>query len=170
VLSLAASYGFLVWGFQDAHLASLLGFEPPGGIDPTIPLVMFAVVFGLSMDYEIFLVMRIHEEWLRSGDNRASVRRGLAATGGTITAAAAIMIVVFGSFVLGGERVIKEFGVGLAAAIFVDAVVIRTTLVPSLMLLMGKANWWFPSWLSWVPRIHMEPENHVEDLEPAGVA
>jgi RND superfamily putative drug exporter len=77
---------------------------------------------------------------------------------------------VFGSFVLGGERVIKEFGVGLAAAIFVDAVVIRTTLVPSLMLLMGKANWWFPSWLSWVPRIHMEPENHVEDLEPAGVA
>jgi RND superfamily putative drug exporter len=133
-------------------------------------VILFAILFGLSMDYEIFLVMRIHEEWLRSGDNRASVRRGLAATGGTITAAAAIMIVVFGSFVLGGERVIKEFGVGLAAAIFVDAVVIRTTLVPSLMLLMGKANWWFPSWLSWVPRIHMEPENHVEDLEPAGVA
>ena len=82
------------------------------------------------------------------------------------------MIVVFGSFVLGGERVIKEFGVGLAAAIFVDAVVIRTTLVPSLMLLMGKANWWFPSWLDrWVPHIHMEPEDHSEtELEPAGIA
>ena len=88
--------------------------------------MLFAILFGLSMDYEVFLVMRIHEEWLRTGDNREAVRRGLSATGGTITAAAAIMIVVFGSFILGGERIIKEFGLGLAAAIFVDAVIIRT--------------------------------------------
>jgi RND superfamily putative drug exporter len=148
----------------------VFGVSRAGPVESFLPVILFAILFGLSMDYEIFLVMRIHEEWLRSGDNRASVRRGLAATGGTITAAAAIMIVVFGSFVLGGERVIKEFGVGLAAAIFVDAVVIRTTLVPSLMLLMGKANWWFPSWLEWVPHIHMEPEDHAEELEPAGIS
>jgi RND superfamily putative drug exporter len=135
--------------------------------------MLFSILFGLSMDYEVFLVMRIHEEWLRTGDNGEAVRRGLSATGGTITAAAAIMIVVFGSFILGGQRVIKEFGVGLAAAIFVDAVVIRTALVPALMLLMGKANWWFPRWLDRaLPRIHVEPEDlselDEEPLEPVG--
>ena len=139
-------------------------------INPLIPLVMFAILFGLSMDYEVFLVMRIHEEWLRSGDNNGSVGHGLAATGGTITAAAAIMIVVFGSFILGGERIIKEFGLGLAAAIFVDAVIIRTALVPSLMLLMGKANWWFPAWLDRnLPRIHVEPED-LSEIDEAPVA
>ena len=118
--------------------------------------------------------MRIHEEWLGTATTVRRSQRGLSATGGTITAAAAIMIVVFGSFILGGQRVIKEFGLGLAAAIFVDAVIIRTALVPALMLLMGKANWWFPRWLDRaLPRIHVEPEDlseldEEEPLEPVG--
>jgi RND superfamily putative drug exporter len=163
LLSIAAAFGIITAVFQWGWLGSAFGVSRPGPVESFLPVMLFAILFGLSMDYEVFLVMRIHEEWLRSEDNGASVRRGLAATGGTITAAAAIMIVVFGSFILGGERIIKEFGLGLAAAIFVDAVVIRTALVPSLMLLMGKANWWFPSWLDrWVPRIHVEPEDLSE--------
>ncbi len=106
--------------------------------------MLFAILFGLSMDYEVFLISRIQEEWLKSGDNRTAVRNGLAATGKTITAAALIMILVFGSFILGGIRVIKEFGLGLAGGIFVDAVFIRMAVVPALMFLFGKANWWFP--------------------------
>jgi RND superfamily putative drug exporter len=110
--------------------------------------MLFAILFGLSMDYQVFLVSRMHEEYVKSGgDNRLAVRNGLAATGKTITAAALIMILVFGSFVLGGERVIKEFGVGLAAGILVDAVFIRMAIVPSLMVMFGKWNWWLPGWL-----------------------
>ena len=168
LLSIAAAFGILTAVFQWGWLGGVFGASRPGPIEAFLPVMLFAILFGLSMDYEIFLVMRIHEEWLRTGDNRQAVGRGLSATGGTITAAAAIMIVVFGSFILGGERIIKEFGLGLAAAIFVDAVIIRTALVPSLMLLMGKANWWFPSWLDRVlPRIHVEPEDLSElDEEP----
>jgi RND superfamily putative drug exporter len=109
------------------------------------------------MDYQVFLVTRIHEEWIKSGDNGVAVRNGLAATGKTITAAALIMILVFGSFILGGERVIKEFGLGLAGGILVDAIVIRMAVVPSVMLLIGKANWWFPKSLDRVlPHIGFE--------------
>jgi putative drug exporter of the RND superfamily len=165
LLSIAAAFGILTAVFQWGWLGPVFGVNRPGPVEAFLPVILFAILFGLSMDYEVFLVMRIHEEWLRSGDNKASVRRGLAATGGTITAAAAIMIVVFGSFMLGGERIIKEFGLGLAAAIFVDAVIIRTALVPSLMILLGKANWWFPRWLGWVPRIHVEPETLAETPE-----
>jgi RND superfamily putative drug exporter len=113
----------------------------------------------------VFLVTRIHEEWLKSGDNKVAVRNGLAATGKTITAAALIMILVFGSFILGGERVIKEFGLGLAGGILVDAVVIRMAVVPSVMLLIGKTNWWFPKSLDRIlPHIGFE---HTE-VVPAG--
>ena len=123
--------------------------------------MLFAILFGLSMDYEVFLISRIHEEWLKSGDNRTAVRKGLAATGKTITAAALIMILVFGSFILGGERVIKEFGLGLAAGILIDALLIRMAIVPSLMFLFGKANWWFPGWLDRIlPRLSVDPELH----------
>jgi RND superfamily putative drug exporter len=119
--------------------------------------MLFAILFGLSMDYQVFLVTRIHEEWLKSGDNRVAVRNGLAATGKTITAAALIMILVFGSFILGGERVIKEFGLGLAGGILIDAVVIRMAVVPSVMLLIGKTNWWFPKTLDrLLPHIGLE--------------
>ena len=121
--------------------------------------MLFAILFGLSMDYEVFLVSRIQEEWLATGDNRAAVRKGLASTGKTITAAALIMILVFGSFILGGERVIKEFGLGLAAGIAIDALLIRMAIVPSLMFLFGKANWWFPGWLDRIlPRLAVDPE------------
>jgi RND superfamily putative drug exporter len=133
--------------------------------------MLFAILFGLSMDYEVFLVMRIHEEWLRTGDNREAVRIGLAATGRTITAAATIMVLVFGSFILGGQRIIKEFGLGLSAAILFDAIVIRSALVPSLMLVIGKANWWFPAWLDRIlPRIHVEPEDldEIDEGKPEG--
>ena len=125
----------------------MFGVNRPGPIEAFLPVMLFSILFGLSMDYEVFLISRIHEEYLRSGDNRTAVRTGLAATGKTITAAALIMILIFGSFILGGERVIKEFGLGLAAGIFMDAVLIRMAIVPAVMFLLGKSNWWFPRWL-----------------------
>ncbi len=124
-----------------------MGTSRTGPIEAFLPVMLFAILFGLSMDYQVFLVSRIHEEHIKSGDNRVAVRNGLAATGKTITAAALIMILVFGSFILGGQRVIKEFGIGLAGGIFVDAVLIRMAIVPSVMMLLGKSNWWFPQWL-----------------------
>src|SRR6202020_1643631 len=111
------------------------------------PVMLFAIVFGLSMDYQVFLVTRIREEWVKTGDSQLAVRNGLAATGKTITAAALIMILVFGSFILGGQRVIKEFGLGLAGGVLVDAVVIRMAIVPAVLTLLGKTNWCFPGWL-----------------------
>jgi trehalose monomycolate/heme transporter len=147
VLSLGASYGLLVWVFQDGHFARLLGFEPLDGIDPSIPLVMFAVVFGLSMDYEVFLLSRIREEWLRSGDNQESVIFGLAHTGRTITSAALILLVVIGAFAAGDLVYVKQIGVGMAAAIAIDVTLVRALLVPATMQLLGSWNWWAPGWL-----------------------
>jgi RND superfamily putative drug exporter len=159
ILSIGAAFGVLVWVFQQGHLGSILGVNRAGPIESFLPVMLFAILFGLSMDYEVFLVTRIHEEWLRSGDNRVAVRKGVAATGKTITAAALIMILVFGSFMFGGERVIKEFGLGLAAGIFMDAVLIRMAIVPSLMFLFGNANWWFPKRLDrWLPRLAIDAE------------
>jgi RND superfamily putative drug exporter len=118
---------------------------------------MFSILFGLSMDYEVFLVSRMHEQWLLKHDNRAAVTLGQAETGRVITAAAAIMILIFASFVLGGSIVIKQFGIGLAGAIIIDAFIVRTLLVPSLMHLLGKANWWLPGWLDRViPHLSVE--------------
>ncbi len=147
VLSLGASYGLLVWVFQDGHFASVLGFEPLDGIDPSIPLVMFAVVFGLSMDYEVFLLSRIREEWLRTGDNRGSVIFGLSHTGRIITSAALILLVVIGAFAAGDLVYVKQIGVGMAAAIALDVTLVRALLVPATMQLLGKWNWWAPAWL-----------------------
>jgi RND superfamily putative drug exporter len=147
MLSIGAAFGVLVAVFEWGWLGSLLGVSRSGPVEAFLPVMLFAILFGLSMDYQVFLVTRMHEEWLKTGDNRMAVRNGLAATGKTITAAALIMILVFGSFIFGGERVIKEFGLGLAAGILIDAVVIRMAIVPALMLLIGKSNWWFPRWL-----------------------
>jgi RND superfamily putative drug exporter len=146
-LSLGASYGLLVWVFQEGHGASLLGFEPLDGIDPTIPLVMFAVVFGLSMDYEVFLLSRIQEEWQRTGDNRESVIVGLGRTGRIITSAAMILLVVVGAFAAGDLVYVKQIGVGIAAAIALDVTLVRSLLVPATMQLLGDWNWWAPRWL-----------------------
>jgi len=158
LLSIGAAYGVVVAVFQWGWLAEPLGIKGTGPIEPFVPMMLFAIVFGLSMDYEVFLLSRIREEYDRTGDNALAVADGLAATARVITAAAAIMIMVFASFVLGDMRVIKLFGLGLATAIFIDATVVRIVLVPATMELLGKANWWFPRWLEWVPRLHVEAE------------
>jgi RND superfamily putative drug exporter len=168
LLSIGAAFGILVAVFEHGVLGGLFGVTRVGPVEPFLPVMLFAILFGLSMDYEVFLVSRIHEEWRKTGDNRTAVRNGLAATGKTITAAALIMILVFGSFILGGERVIREFGLGLAAGILIDAVVIRMAIVPAVMLLLGKANWWFPRRLDRVlPRLSVDPET-VLTLAVAG--
>ena len=168
LLSIGAAFGVLVAVFQWGWLGSVFQVNRAGPIEAFLPVMLFAILFGLSMDYEVFLIARIHEEWLISGDNRTAVRKGVAATGKTITAAALIMILVFGSFILGGERVIKEFGLGLAAGILMDAVIIRMAIVPSLMFLFGKANWWFPGWLDRIlPHLSVDPE--LPAVEPPTV-
>ena len=158
LLSVAAGFGVVVAVFQWGWGASLIGVDSTGPIEAFVPVLTFAILFGLSMDYEVFLVSRIYEEWHKRRDNREAVVHGLAATGRTITAAAAIMVLVFGAFVLGGFRVIKLFGVALAAAIFLDAVIVRSVLIPGLMLMVGEANWWFPRVLDRrLPRLNVEP-------------
>jgi Predicted drug exporters of the RND superfamily len=157
LLSIGASFGILVAIFQWGWFGSILGVSRTGPVEAFLPMMLFAVLFGLSMDYEVFLVSRIREEYLISGDNSDAVARGLSMTTRVITAAASIMVAVFGSFALGNERVIKEFGIGLASAIFIDATIVRLILVPSLMQLMGKWNWWMPHWLDRViPRLYFE--------------
>ncbi len=171
LLSIGAAIGVMVAVFQWGWLGPAIGVTRPGPVDAFLPVMLFAILFGLSMDYEVFLVSRIHEEWLKSGDNRVAVRNGLAATGKTITAAALIMILVFGSFVFGGIRVIKEFGIGLAAGIFVDAFIIRMAVVPALMFLFGDANWWLPKWLDRIlPHLSVDPEDPpaIDEAAPTG--
>lgn len=148
VLAAGAAFGILVAIFQWGWGADLIGLEGTGPIESFLPMMMFAVLFGLSMDYEVFLVSRVREEYLATGDNAEAVARGLAATSRVISAAAAIMVAVFLSFALSDSRVVKEFGIGLAIAIFLDATVIRLILVPAAMQLMSDANWWLPGWLN----------------------
>jgi RND superfamily putative drug exporter len=156
LLSIGAALGFVTLIFQEGHGASLLGIGT-GPIESFVPVLMFAIVFGLSMDYEVFLISRVHEEWEASRDASMAVARGLQTTGRVITAAASIMIVVFGSFALGDDRVIKLFGIGLASAVFFDAVIIRCLLVPAIMELLGRAAWWLPPWLERrLPRVAIE--------------
>ena len=148
LLSIGAAYGVIVGVFEWGWFGSLFGVSRTGPIDPWIPIMMFTIVFGLSMDYEVFLMSRIREEWRRSGVNSLAVANGLASTARVITAAAAIMICVFGSFVVKDPlRVLDVFGLGLAAAIFIDATLVRMVLLPSVMQVLGRANWWMPAWL-----------------------
>ncbi|MFN8174237.1 MAG: MMPL family transporter [Solirubrobacteraceae bacterium] len=146
LLSIGAALGLVVAVFQDGWLRGLTGIEP-GPIEAFLPVMLFAIVFGLSMDYEVFLVSRIREEWARSGDASAAVRDGLARTGRVVTAAATIMVLVFASFILGGERVIMMFGFGLAVAVFLDAFVIRVLLLPAVLEILGARTWRLPGWL-----------------------
>jgi uncharacterized membrane protein YdfJ with MMPL/SSD domain len=142
-LSTLASFGALVLVFQHGYLIGLVGYsEAPGNILVPIPIIVFCLVFGLSMDYEVFLLSRIQEEYLVDGDNERAVATGLAATGGIITNAALIMLLVFGAFAAASVVLTKMLGFGLAVAIVLDALVIRVMLVPSFMALMGKWNWW----------------------------
>jgi len=165
ILSAAAAFGVITAIFQDGIGASLLGIDKTGPIEAFVPVLMFAILFGLSMDYEVFLVTRIYEEWHRRGDNREAVTHGLAATGRTITAAAAIMVLVFGAFILGGQRIIELFGVGLASAVLLDALIVRSALVPSLMLILGDSNWWLPARLDRVlPHLRVEGSTASEGI------
>jgi RND superfamily putative drug exporter len=168
LLSIGASYGVLVAVFQWGWGKNLVGIGQTGPIESFLPMMLFAILFGLSMDYEVFLLTRIKEEYDSNGhDNREAVANGLASTARVITAAAAIMICVFGSFVFGSERVIKEFGLGLAVAVLIDATVVRMILVPAAMELLGDRNWWFPKWLRWLPRIHIDgTPDHSAPIAP----
>ncbi|MCA9829753.1 MAG: MMPL family transporter [Dehalococcoidia bacterium] len=170
LLSIGAAYGVIVAVFQWGWGAGILGVDK-GPIEPFLPMMFFAILFGLSMDYEVFLISRIREIYAHSGDNGTAVAEGLAATARVISAAAAIMVAVFLAFVLGDNRVVKVVGIGLATAIFVDSTVVRLLLVPATMELLGKANWWMPAWLGRImPEIHLEaPETGFEDApSPAG--
>ena len=165
LLSIGAAYGVVVAVFQWGWGGSLLDIEG-APIEPFVPMMLFAIVFGLSMDYEVFLLSRIREEWDRTGDSRTSVADGLASTARVITAAAAIMVVVFGSFLGESDRVVKLFGLGLAVAVLIDATIVRMLLVPATMELLGDRNWWIPRWLDRIlPRVHIEaPPDLDEEL------
>lgn len=171
LLSIGAAYGITIALFQWGWLSDLTGVQP-APIEPWVPMMLFAIVFGLSMDYEVFLLSRVREEWYRTGDSRSSVADGLAATAKVITAAAAIMVFVFGSFVLERDRIVKMMGTGLATAILLDATVVRMLLVPATMELLGDRNWWLPRWLDRIiPDIDVEghreepAEEEDEELE-----
>jgi putative drug exporter of the RND superfamily len=158
LLSIGAAFGLIVAVFQWGWGASLIGVDGTGPIISFFPVFLFSIVFGLSMDYEVFLMSRIHEEWEHRHDASLAVTRGLALTGRVITAAAAIMVTVFASFMIGEDRIIKLFGLGLASAVLIDAVIIRSVLVPAIMQLFGKNAWYFPTRLGRIlPRLHVEP-------------
>jgi RND superfamily putative drug exporter len=148
-LSIGASFGAMVFIFQQGHFSGLLGFTPQS-LDPSIPVILFSIVFGLSMDYEVLLVSRMHEEYLRLGDNTAAVASGLSRTGRLITGAAAIMFAVFMAFGLAEVVIIKAIGIGLAIAVAIDATIVRSLVVPAVMRLLGDANWWAPHPLRWL--------------------
>jgi RND superfamily putative drug exporter len=176
LLSIGAAYGVVVVGFQWGWLGGILGFDK-GPIEPWLPMMMFAILFGLSMDYEVFLLSRVREQWLRTGNSRTSVADGLAATARVITAAALIMVFVFGAFLLEPDRVTKLMGIGLATAVFLDATIVRMLLVPATMELLGDKNWWIPKWLDRIlPRLDVEgggleeaAEEGERQPQPAGV-
>jgi RND superfamily putative drug exporter len=164
LLSAGAAFGVVTAVFQWGWGAHLIGVGKQGPIEAFLPVMVFAILFGLSMDYEVFLVSRMHEEWQKSGDNDHAVGHGLAATARTITAAAVIMVLVFGAFILGGERVIKLFGLGLASAVLLDALIVRSVIVPALMFAFGKSNWALPQALDRaLPRLSVEPAEQAPD-------
>ncbi len=164
LLSIGAAYGIIVAVFQWGWFIDLVGVGRGGPIEPFIPMMMFAIVFGLSMDYEVFLLSRVKEEYDRTGDNAAAVADGLASTARVISAAAAIMVFVFGSFLLEPDRIIKLFGSGLALAILIDATIVRLLLVPATMELLGDRNWWLPDWLDrLLPNLDVEGGHALDD-------
>ena len=171
LLSIAAAYGVVTVVFQWGWGAELIGLEGPVPIESYVPMMMFAVLFGLSMDYEVFLLTAFREHWERTGDMTVAVRRGLADTGHLVTAAAAIMVVVFGSFLLSDNAIVKMFGVGLATAVAVDATIVRCLLVPAIMVLAQKGTWWLPGWLDrLLPELHVEGDPRALDAAAASEA
>jgi RND superfamily putative drug exporter len=177
LLSVGAAYGLIVLVFQKGgpgigkSIADFLGFQQVDAIEAWLPLFLFSILFGLSMDYHVFLLTRIREEYDRTGDNAEAVAYGLRTTGGIITGAAVIMVAVFGGFAAGRLTALEQMGFGLAVAVFMDATIVRSVLVPSTMRLLGDRNWYLPTWLQWLPKLDVEghrDEQHVliPELEP----
>jgi RND superfamily putative drug exporter len=165
VLSIGAAYGVVAYALQGGWFGGLIGIDGEAPLPAFIPVLMFAILFGLSMDYEVFLVSRIREYWLQTGDAADSVTRGLAATARVITAAAAIMVAVFSAFVLSPDIFLKALGIGLATAVLVDATIIRMVLVPATMQVLGRRAWWLPGWLDRrLPQFHVEAPADAEEL------
>ncbi|HZJ28488.1 MAG TPA: MMPL family transporter, partial [Solirubrobacterales bacterium] len=158
LLSVGAAYGIISLASQGGAFGQLIGIDTEVPVAPFIPVIMFAILFGLSMDYEVFLLSRVREEYLRTGDTAAAVTTGLAKTARVITAAAAIMVAVFSAFLFSPEVFLKQMGLGMAAAIAIDASLVRMVLVPAVMQLLGSANWWLPDWLDrTLPNFDVEP-------------
>jgi RND superfamily putative drug exporter len=158
LLSVGAAYGILVLVFQDGHGEKLLDFQSVGGIAPWIPLFLFVILFGLSMDYHVFILSRVREAVNRGMSNDDAVAHGLRSTAGVVSSAALVMVAVFGSFALGSDQLAKQIGVGLAAAILIDATIIRAVLLPASMKLLGERNWYLPKRLAWLPKLEHEPQ------------
>jgi RND superfamily putative drug exporter len=166
LLSTAAAFGVLVLVFREGWFAEALGITPGGVIESWVPIFIFTILFGLSMDYHLFILTRIKEARDRGLDSRAAVARGISVTSGTITSAASIMVVVFAVFVTFSFVFIQQLGLGLAVAVFIDATLIRSVLLPATMTLLGDWNWWLPRWLAWLPHVTIE----AESAEPEAVA
>jgi RND superfamily putative drug exporter len=169
LLSTGAAYGLLVIVFQDGRLADVLGFKA-GPIEAFVPVFIFTILFGLSMDYHVFILTRIKEARDRGLSSNEAVARGIAVTSGTVTSAAAIMVVVFAVFVTLELTIIKQLGFGLAVAVFLDATIVRSVLLPATMRLLGEWNWWLPRWLGWLPRVTIEDIGESGELEAVGSA
>jgi RND superfamily putative drug exporter len=157
LLSVGAAYGVLVLVFQDGHGESLLGFTSNGGVTSWLPLFLFVLLFGLSMDYHVFILSRVREAYDSGMSATEAVRHGLSTTAGTVTSAAVVMVVVFGVFATLSFLDFKEMGIGLAVAVLIDATIIRAILLPASMQVLGDWNWYLPKWLDWLPEVH-EPE------------
>ena len=170
LLSVGAAYGLMVAVFQKGWGADFLGLQKADFIEAWVPLFLFAILFGTSMDYHVFLLSRIRERFDQTGDNRESVAFGVRRTGGLITGAALIMVAVFGGFAAGDLVMFQQLGFGLAVAVFLDATIVRSVLVPAAMRLLGTANWWFPRWLSWLPDVRVEAGERPAGAGPAGGA
>jgi RND superfamily putative drug exporter len=171
LLSTGAAFGVMVLVFRDGWLAEPLGITPGGVIESWVPVFIFTILFGLSMDYHLFILTRIKEARDRGMDSRAAVARGVSVTAGTITSAASIMVVVFAAFVTLKFVFIQQLGLGLAVAVFIDATIVRSVLLPASMQLLGDWNWWMPPFLRWLPHITIEGEHaEAEEVVPAAQA
>jgi uncharacterized membrane protein YdfJ with MMPL/SSD domain len=167
LLSVGAAYGILVLVFQHGWGKQILGFENTGGIDPFLPILLFVILFGLSMDYHVFILSRIREAYDRGMNTEESISYGIKSTAGVVTSAAIVMVGVFAIFGTLQAMIFKQFGVGLAAAILIDATVVRAVLLPASMKLLGDWNWYLPKWLEWLP--HFEHGEQVEPVEAPAV-
>jgi RND superfamily putative drug exporter len=168
LLSVGAAYGVLVWIFQYGHLEGAIDFRSNGGIVSWLPLFLFTVLFGLSMDYHVFILSRVKELVDHGVPTEQAVERGIRTTASTVTSAAAVMVAVFAIFATLSTLDIKQMGVGLAVAVLLDATIIRGVLLPAAMKLLGDWNWYLPSWLDWLPRLNVEPELHEEEYRAPG--